>query len=281
MLGGNDEDFAVRACILSKKCPCPSCPGGSHWKKIPSPCLAWWTTCGWKIMAWKGVTESSNSTDIKKKIQKYRSNICQRRSQTQDKSVQDGSQSHEKGVVNNTNLCKSARGTNQLREHGVTGQSECAKCGNRGPLAAHLFQSEVCLQAMSREHLSRTGGLNPRKLVMDLSLLVRFCPNPGCTTTTVGYGPIEHLEGSCGQHIASEAVAVYKWDGDCDRPRIKGKLKRRAAYLTEVLRQAQFLGTKSYQWELSKLLKITCSKMLQVRVRSSERNDHKGLLKGV
>ena len=259
MLGGNDEDFAVRACILSKKCPCPSCPGGSHWKKIPSPCLAWWTTCGWKIMAWKGVTESSNSTDIKKKIQKYRSNICQRRSQTQDKSVQDGSQSHEKGVVNNTNLCKSARGTNQLREHGVTGQSECAKCGNRGPLAAHLFQSEVCLQAMSREHLSRTGGLNPRKLVMDLSLLVRFCPNPGCTTTTVGYGPIEHLEGSCGQHIASEAVAVYKWDGDCDRPRIKAKLKRRAAYLTEVLRQAQFLGTKSYQWELSKLLKITCS----------------------
>ena len=251
MVGGNDEDFIVRACVLAKKCPCPSCPGGSHWNEIPSQCLAWWTTCGWKIMAWKGVTESSNSADIKKKMYNYRA----KRRKTQDRS-----QTHEEKVVSNTNLGKSARGENQLKEHGVTGESECGKCGSRGPLAAHLFKSEVCLQAMSREHLSRTEGLNPRRLLMDLSLLLQFCPNPGCTTTTVGDGPIPHLEGSCGQHIVSEAVAVYNWGEDCDRTRIGGKLKRRARHLTVVSRQAQLLGTKGYEWELSNLLKITCSR---------------------
>ena len=206
------------------------------------------------------MTESSNSTDIKKKMATYRYHVGQRRSKTQDRSQQEGTRTHEENVVS-----KSARGVNQLRDHGVTGQSECGKCGSRGPLAAHLFQSEVCLQKISREHLSigydpRTRGFNQRRLVMDLSLLLQFCPNPECTTTTVGDGPIEHLEGSCGQHIMSEAVAVYNWDGDCDKTRIEGKLKRRARHLTEVSRRAQFLGTKGYQWELSKLLKSTCSR---------------------
>ena len=38
---GNDEEFIVRFSILTKNCPSPECPGGSH-RQIPSQCLAWW-----------------------------------------------------------------------------------------------------------------------------------------------------------------------------------------------------------------------------------------------
>ena len=270
---GDDEQFVVRVSILSKNCPCPSCPGGSHWK-IPAECLAWWKNFGGKIMAWKGVTESSDSSNIQQKMRWYRKNVWKRRNETNDSNRQERRQQYEENAAA-TNSNNSVRCLNQLREHGVKADcSECVKCGYRGPIATHLFQSEACLQAMRRDFLAGRYNLtNPRKMIMDLSLLVRFCPNPECKSTTVGEGPIQHLIGSCRQYIVSEAVAVYNWDEGCDRIRIEGKLRRRASYLKEVSRQAQFIGPMRHQQELSNVLQITCS-MCFIQGHESASKDH-------
>ena len=270
---GNDEEFVTKVCILSKNCPNPSCPGGSH-RKIPTQCLSWWIEFGWKNMPWKGVNEDSSSSNIQEKMKQYRK-IHWRKTKkegSQKPSQHSATPTHQD---NNTDSSNSVRCLNQLREHGVKADyRECVKCGYRGPLATHLFQSEVCLQAMRRDYLA--GGSDhdsPRKIVMDLSLIIQFCPNTACTSTTLGDGPMHHLRGSCGQFIMSEAVAVYKLDGGCDRRRIEAKLRRRASYLSEVLRKAQLLGPKSYQWELSKVLQLSCSRCL-VRGHVSAGKEH-------
>ena len=266
----DDEEFVVKVCILSKNCPSPSCQGGSH-RKIPTQCLSWWIEAGWKNTGWKGVNAASSSKNIQEKLRWYRKSQWKRIEKSKGSRLQesqlnsqnsDSSMSRQSYQHNNTNTRSSVRCLNQLREHGVTPECrECVKCGKyRGPLATHLFQSETCLQALRRDFLPGGSSLeNPRKLIMDLSLLAPFCPNPRCTSTTLDGGPIQHLEESCGEYIVSEVVAVYKWDGESDRRRIESKLRRRASYLNEFSRQAQLLGPKGYQWELSKLLHITCS----------------------
>ena len=282
---GNDEEFVIRVCILSKNCPCPSCPGGSH-RKIPIQCLAWWIEFGWKNMQWKGVNASSSGRNIQEKMKRYRDKHWRRtkkyhgsRQQGEnqpDSQNSDNYLSRSNYQHNNTNTRNSVRCLNQLREHGLKADcSECVKCGKyRGPLTTHLLQSEICLQAMRRDYLAGGSRLdNPRKMIMDLSLLVRFCPNPECMSTTLGEGPIQHLQGSCGQYIASEAVAVYNWDKGCDKIRIEGKLRRRASYLNEVSRQAQIIGPTRYQQELSKVLQITCS-MCFIQGHESGSRDH-------
>ena len=120
---GNNEEFVVKVCILSKNCPCPLCPGGSHWK-IPTECLKWWTTTGWHIMKWKGIKESAKSSDIKKKISKYISNVSQRKSQSQGRAGSQLSEPNDVSQQSKDDLSDSVRGLNQMRDHGVEGQSE-------------------------------------------------------------------------------------------------------------------------------------------------------------
>ena len=252
----NDEEFVVKVCLLSKNCPSPTCPGGSH-KKMPAQCLEWWIEYGWKNMKWKGVNADSTSKNIHEKMRQHR-RIHLRRTTKGESQHSDRLRYQDK----NTYATNSVRCSNQLGDHGLKADcSECVKCGQyRGPLAAHLFQSKACLQSMRRDYLGGVSGhSSPRKMIMDLSLLLLFCPNPECMSTTLGEGPIQHLQGSCGQYIVSEAVAVYNWDKACDTIRIEGKLRRRASYLNEVSRQAQFTGPNGYQQELSNLLEITCS----------------------
>ena len=282
---GNNEEFVIRVCMLSKNCPSPSCPGGSH-RKIPTQCLSWWIEFGCKNMQWKGVNAALTGRNIQEKMKRYRDKHWRRMKKSQGSRQQEESQpdsqnsdsclSRSNHQHNSTNTRNSVRCLNQMREHGLKADcSECVKCGkNQGPLAAHLFQSEICLQAMRRDYLAGGSGLdNPRKMIMDLSLLVLFCPNPECMSTTLGEGPIQHLQGSCGQYIASEAVAVYNWDKRCDKIRIEGKLRRRASYLNEVSRQAHFIGPTSCQQELSKVLQITCS-MCFIQGHESGSRDH-------
>ena len=235
-------------------------------------------------MQWKGVNAASSGRNIQKKMTDYRGKHWTRTKKSHGGSQQESqldSQNSDSCLSrpnyehNNTNTCNSVRCHNQLRDHGLKAECrECVKCGRQyeGRLAAHLFQSQVCLQAMRRDYLGAGSGLhNPRKMIMDLSLLVRFCPNPECMNTTLGEGPIQHLQGSCGQYIVSEAVAVYNWDNDCDR--IEGKLRRRAGHLKDVSRRVQFIGPTSYQQELSKVLQITCS-MCFIQGQEEGSKDH-------
>ena len=199
---GGDEEFVVKVTILSNNCPSPECPGGSH-RQIPTQCLAWWIEFGWKRMQWKGVNADSSSRNILHKLRNYRKHHRSRTNKSHSSRQQEENQ-RDSQLSDNTNSRDSERSSNQLREHGLKADcSECVKCGKyRGPLATHLFQSEACLQAMRRDYLAGRYDLtNPRKMIMDLSLLVRFCPNPECTSTTVGAGPIQHLRGECGQYI--------------------------------------------------------------------------------
>ena len=104
-----------------------------------------------------------------------------------------------------------------LRKYGLhTKQQECFKCSNSsGPLTAHLQENEDCLRAYHKEYFAgrvdpRTRGPeNPRRVLFDLSLLLHFCPNPGCSMTEDGGGPAEHLGGLCSQYIIDEAEANH------------------------------------------------------------------------
>ena len=100
--------------------------------------------------------------------------------------------------------------------------------------------------------------MNQRRALFDPSLLLSFCSNPGCSMTEDCGGPEEHLDGHCSQYITNEAVAVYGCNGDVGRSRLKGSLKRKAAYLRQVSKQQRSVGPRLFRQELSTVLKLTC-----------------------
>ena len=49
-MGGSDDDFIIKATLLLKGCPAPSCNGGHHREDLPNDCLIWWRETGWNRM---------------------------------------------------------------------------------------------------------------------------------------------------------------------------------------------------------------------------------------
>ena len=260
------EEFIVRVCILTKNCPNPECRTGMH-RGMPAACLAWWAEGGWKSANWRTSTSPSSGKQIQDRIKDYRkkhfAKVNHRKQGRQPEGSQDDSQISENssfGRSQQERIRNSVRCRDQLREHGVEGQvTWCVKCSQyKGPLAAHLLRSEDCLKAMVEDHLRGRSVFNPRMSVMDLSLLVKFCPNPDCNSAKINEGPLQHLGGFCGQFIIREACAVYNWHCDGDITQLKGKLTNRASYLKEMSKQREVSRPSMYKKELSSILHNTC-----------------------
>ena len=189
-------------------------------------------------MNWRGVDGSSSASAIQAKIRKFRENHVRRQNTISQPSqgVNAGSsQGSDKMLAHNNRSTWRSRGsTQQLKKYGLhTNHQDCLKSSNSSnPLAAHLQETDDCLNAYQREYFAgRSDTVNRRRALFDLSLLLGFCPNPGCSVAEDSGGPAEHLEGLCSQYIINEAVAVYGWKKDVGRARFKGSLKRRATYL--------------------------------------------------
>ena len=258
-LGGNDEEFITKVCLLIKECPVPDCPRprGSH-RQLPAECLNWWKRTGWSIMNWQGVDGSSSSSVIRRKMKIFRDNHNRRQNASRQPS--QGANTGCSQGSNNSSGGKSQGNTRHLRRYGLhTKHQECFKCSNSsGPLAAHLHENEDCLHAYHREYFAgRMNAENPRRALFDLGLLLHFCPNPGCSMEKYG-GPAEHLDGLCSHYIIDEAVAVYGWEKNVDRARFKGILKRKATYLRQVSKQQQSAAPGMFRQELSTVLNMTC-----------------------
>ena len=250
-VGGNDDEFVTRACLLGRKCPCPSCPGGSHWR-LPRECLAWWIGFGWKDMHWKGVTADSTSGNIQEKIRKFRSNHCLRKT--------GGINIHSE--ASNTGEGASLKAGYQ--DDSVQGENSgrhCAFCIFSGSLAAHL-QTAICLDHYKKTHLPRRlwqQGL--RKSIFDLSLSLSptFCPNPDCSISHLSSRAIAQIHHPCSPFIMSEVAAVYGCDTRGSVEVALGKLKRRQTYLREVLRNESLNGPLMLRKEISKMMTRICS----------------------
>ena len=233
----------------------PNCPRprGSH-HQLPAECLHWWKNTGRLILNWQGVDSCSGSSVIKKKMRKFCENHNRRQNASQpSQGVNTGSsQDSESRWAHSSRVNGSSQGSRKdLRKYGLQTKSmECLKCSNSSSLfAAHLQENEDCLQAYHREYFAgRMDAENLRKVLFDLSLLLHFCPNPGCSMTEDGGGPAEHLDGLCSQYITDEAVAVYGWKGDVEKARFKGSLKRKATYLRQVSKKQQAAGPDYLSW---------------------------------
>ena len=210
-------------------------------------------------MSWQGVDSSSSSSVIKRKMRIFRDNHNRRQNaSSQSREVVNTGCSQRSDDISRD---KTIGNTRHLRKHGLhIKQQECLKCTNsRGPLTAHLQENVDCLHAYHREYFAgRMNAENQRRVLFDLSLLLCFCPNPGCSMAEDGGGPAEHLDGLCSQYIIDEAVAVYGWERNVDRARFKGSLKRKATYLRQVSKQQQLTGPGMFRQELLTVLKMTC-----------------------
>ena len=264
-LGGNDEEFITKVCLLIKECPVPNCPKprGSH-HQLPTKCLNWWKNAGWKMMNWRGVDGSSSGSAIKAKIRMFRKNHFRRQEASSQPSqgVNTGGDQGfaDEGAHNSRNSQGSKR---HLEKYGLnTKHQGCIKCSNiSSHLGAHLKESEDCLHAYQRKYFpGKSDAVSQRRVLLDLSLLLHFCPNPCCLMKEDGASPVDHMDGLCSQFIIDEVVAVYGWKRDVDRARLKGSLKRKATYLQQVSRQQQSesVGASMFQQELSTVLKMTC-----------------------
>ena len=247
---GDDEEVVVKACLIINECPVPNClsPGlpRSH-HKLPTECLQWWREIGTRVMKWQGVDGSSSSSQIKAKIRNFLKNHFRRL----DKSL--GSQ----------------RSQEESQEPGSaesTTTPNCAFCDFSGLIAVHLQKSQLCLNHYKKTHLPRSIVYdNSNKSNFDLSLLVRpnFCPNPDCSVRGVKGGAIEHLQHPCSSFMLAEVGAVYGWNVNGSKDIAHGKLKRRQAYLMDVLRKESPLsGPMMYRQELSKVMSHICSTCL-------------------
>ena len=247
---GDDEEVVVKACIIINECPVPNCPSPgvprSH-HKLPTECLQWWREIGSRIMKWQGVDENSSSSQIKTKIRNFVGNHFRRL---------------DKSTVSKRNQEESRDPENFDR----ASLPNCVFCHFSGPLVVHLQQSPLCLNHYKKTHLPRRIGYdNSRKSIFDLSLLLRpnFCPNPACSVTGMKGGAIEHLQHPCSLFILEEVGAVYGWNANGSNDIALAKLKRRQAYLKDMLRkESQSIGPTMFREELSTLMSHICSKCL-------------------
>ena len=235
---GTDEEKVVKIALVLNECPAPHCHGGSH-RKMPDTCFFWWKNTGWKTMKWKG--EINDQRDVKKKLsiyrRNYRRNYRQRHAFTSQTSHPENSQ-------------------HQSRDF----ELKCI-CNFVGPLGAHLRREPNCVTLLMKINHISTGSdqvEHLRKAIFDISLLLKFCPNPECLVSRIGEGPLEHLQRDCFDFLGREAVTVYGWRKDITENEMRGKLTRRKAYIQEKSRSGHLLGPFNYKRNLSEILLKTC-----------------------
>ena len=233
---GTDEEKVVKIALILNECPAPHCQGGSH-RRIPDQCIMWWKDAGWKTLKWKCQSNDLSQGEIKKKIQTFKRNYRQRHAFISQADHAENSQHQQKDF-----------------------QHICI-CNFVGPLGAHLHSKPKCVAMLRKtNHITtcsdEAGDL--RRAIFDISLLLKFCPNPHCLVTRIGEGPLEHLQRDCLAFLGREAVAVYGWSMDITGDELRGKLTRRKTYIQDKSRSVHLLGPSKFKRDLSEILLKTC-----------------------
>ena len=268
-MGGTEDQFILKATVLLKGCPAPSCPGlnGGHSREdLPRHCLMWWRETGWRVMGWKGCRETAVSAEIKKKINNFRKNFWRRNALEQSSNTEDHRQ--EPGQFEHSQGGNEEEGSAGNQEEGSAGEREngnrlsCNFCPYQGNLAHHLEERMHCLTAHIEQYLphrAHTYRGKSRLAIFDLGLACNFCPNPLCSTHVgeESVTTLTHLGSDCCQFYQSEGEQLLKWDEELSVATIQSKLRRRKKWVktTGLTDQIQ-----KYHEELAKVLKVVCVK---------------------
>ena len=261
-MGGNDNQFIVKATLLVKGCPAPCCPGvkGGHQREVlPQHCVAWWRESGWQLMGWKGSRETAGGADIKKRISNFRKIFNLNRK----KALEQTSDTHARQEP--SQLENSNRGNDEevTDGDGQTGnRAGCNFCPFQGNMALHLEESIHCMTAHLEQHLlhrAYTYRGKSRLAIFDLGLVCNFCPNPLCSTDMgeESVTSLRHLGSDCCKFYQNEGGCLLKWDKDLSVATIQSKLKNRKKWVktTGLTEQIQ-----KYHEEMAKVLKVVCVK---------------------
>ena len=146
-MGGTDDEFILKATLLLKGCPVPSCSGKHQHEDLPQHCITWWREEGWQMMGWKGSRQNADSAVLKSKINNFRKNFHRRKqgpsSQTGDQQQTDTIEERDEAVE-----------ANRVDQSGMEGSgSSCFKCLYQGFLPTHLEESHQCLTAHLKKYL--------------------------------------------------------------------------------------------------------------------------------
>ena len=188
---GSDQDevFIVKIALIIGECPSSCCLTGRH-SDIPQDCVEWWKSEGWERMGWRGDREKADESIIKEKIRNFvRYERRKNNQQGQTEAGTQVSQSTSDIVSSKVNetgwkcsscghdgdliqhlyasyQCLDAYAENHLTKEEVEPRKSifqlaivlnmCARadCGQKKDftyLAAHLNNSEDCLQFYQRE----------------------------------------------------------------------------------------------------------------------------------
>ena len=266
-MGGNEAQFIVKATLLFKACPAPSCPGpnGGHSKQdLPCHCLVWWRETGWQLMGWKGSRETAGSADIMKKINNFRKVFNLRRKNLQEQASDPQPQESQYSQIQNTQVCNEIKNSRErlglLRQGAIW---HCQFCSYQGNFSLHLRQEEPCLTAYLQEYLSNRAHKyrgRMRLAIFDVGLVCNFCPNPDCAINLQGKGVtcLIHVTSLCKEFYQSEGEHLLQWEQGLRAAEIQCKLNNRKGWVTRNLTEAS--QTQVFHEELSKVLKFVCQK---------------------
>ena len=204
---GSDEQFIVKVSLLIKECPAPNCGGESHWERVPVECLQWWGNIGKTHMGWRVAERELDSKEVKRKTSVFLRNYRKRHAYASQRSYREEDLQKEGPDLHNYV------------------DDQCI-CGFMGPLVVHLNKSHHCVALMKRMNFVSTKYNDEehlRQTIYDVGLLLKFCPNPECSSPGVGQGPIEHLNGPCLPFLVREAAAVFGWNLEGTKEELKGK----------------------------------------------------------
>ena len=206
-MGGSNDDFILKATLLLKGCPVPSCDGEHHREDLPNDCLLWWRETGWTRMGWKGTREAASSAIIKKKISTFCKNFHLRK---KNSNTQPEHQ-HQQHTQEN-NLREEASEASTGNQRGVHSRDpSCFNCLYHGFLPSHLEESHHCLTAHLKKHLGHRADKyrgKARLAIFDLGLVLNFCLNSRCTYDT------RRGNTRCSAHVQSTCLEVYQREGE-------------------------------------------------------------------
>ena len=250
MVAPDNEAFIVKATVILRGCPAPTCPGGGH-LEFPESCLLWWREIGWIIMGWKGPSENAETAAIKKKASMFRRNFLRR---------QPNRDQHSQQAENASTNLDSQRAEEDC----------CQICQHQGKLVHHLHQTIRCLKAYIQQYLPTRGHMYLGKndlAVFDLGLLTQFCSNPACSGCLQEDGITRHLQDGCLKYYQDAGEKLFHWDGRISAEQLAKKLIWRKSYL-------KCYATGTYEESLAETLKIVCFRC-NLRGPLMSANEHK------
>ena len=258
-MGGTDDQFILKAILILKGCPAPSCNGGHELVDLPHNCLTWWKEIGWNMMGWKGARETASSATIKKKINSFRKNFHLRKKSSNSQPENQLQQHTQENEIREE--ATEANTDSQRGEHSL--DPSCFNCLYRGFLPSHLQESHHCLTAHLKKHLGHRADKyrgRERLAIFDLGLVLNFCLSSRCTFDMMrgNTRSLAHVQSACLKVFQHEGEQLLQWEQGLDASTIQLKLRhRKEAVRRHYTEKPQAL---KYHEEMTKILNFVCDR---------------------